>query len=339
MKMSKLFKGLAVSALLCGSAAHATNIQIDPDGTDGKYDFINIDTLDMVANPGTINVAQYFGADGWLNDGDLFTESVTFDISSAKEGINGDIVQAFDTNNNNSELYIVFELTGHIENVRYYNTYDNLTDAFAAYGNDLAAYSAACNGVVCLEPVVDQSDSVTLGDFLSLPNFNNLVYDVVFDTVGSTVQMWFDDDQDGDRSAGATASDSLVGEWLVTNGGASDVQVEPNATTASQLFEVGLDFVDNGDVDDYWKAPNGELISELIDFDLVVAVADASANPTGLGEIGTGTIFGDDGQDGFMFIESLQTNGSITFEVLPEPSSIAILGLGLLGLARIRRQA
>ena len=336
--MSKLFKGLAVSALLCGSAAHATNIQIDPDGTDGKYDFINIDTLDMVANPGTINVAQYFGADGWLNDGDLFTESVTFDISSAKEGINGDIVETFDTTNNNSELYIVFELTGHIENVRYLETFADAAAAFAAFGNDPAAYSAACVINVCEMPVVE-AESVTLGDFSTLPNFNNLVYDVVFDTVGSTVQMWFDDDQDGDRSAGATASDSLVGEWLVTNGGASDVQVEPNATTASQLFEVGLDFVDNGDVDDYWKAPNGELISELIDFDLVVAVADASANPTGLGEIGTGAFFGDDGQDGFMFIESLQTNGSITFEVLPEPSSIAILGLGLLGLARIRRQA
>ncbi|MCH2056445.1 MAG: PEP-CTERM sorting domain-containing protein [Thalassotalea sp.] len=336
--MSKLFKGLAVIALLYGSAAHATNIQIDPDGTDGKYDFINIDTLDMVANPGTINVAQYFGADGWLNDGDLFTESVTFDISSAKEGVIGDVVETFDTNNNNSELYIVFELTGHIENVRYLEIFADATAAFTSFGNDPAAYSAACVANLCEMPVVE-AESVTLNDFNTLPNFNNLVYDVVFDTVGSTVQMWFDDDQDGDRSAGATASDSLVGEWLVTNGGASDVQVEPNATTASQLFEVGLDFVNNGDVDDYWKAPNGELISELIDFDLVVAVADASANPIGLGEIGTGEIFGDHGQDGFMFIESLQTNGSITFEVLPEPSSIAILGLGLLGLARIRRQA
>ncbi len=82
-------------------------------------------------------------------------------------------------------------------------------------------------------------------------------------------------------------------------------------------------------IDSVWRRENGDLI-DIENFDLIAA---GSAGPNGTSD---GVFV--DGNGPYVDI-NVKDNGATFTARIPEPSSIAMLGLALLGLARIRRKA
>ena len=160
-----------------------------------------------------------------------------------------------------------------------------------------------------------QGTGITTVDFTALPNAELYV-------------MW---DQDGDNNTGSNGretkvslanftlnsgnclvdSDIVNGEVVVNAAGANDCNLEMEGTFAAGNF-----FFEGADLSTIMSPISVSYEATVQNFD--------------------GLNFSYDGEDQQTFKVTHDANMSIH---IPEPSSIAILGLGLLGLARIRRKA
>jgi len=162
---------------------------------------------------------------------------------------------------------------------------------------------------------VSDSSAASRGAFLSS------TFDVIFDWApAAAILTWFDGD----------GSSKAVGVWDVLSGGAGGVDV---GSTATQNFELNLAF-NAATPDGYWSDSYDMPISNFIAINQAFGVADADANLQGIAPDPLG---GTGGVNGTINIAASQNPTAIRFQV-PEPTSIALLGLGLLGFAGVRRR-
>ncbi|MBL0711133.1 MAG: PEP-CTERM sorting domain-containing protein [Colwellia sp.] len=152
------------------------------------------------------------------------------------------------------------------------------------------------------------TDSATWGAL------SDATFDIIFDFADSAVELiWNNTDVN---------SSTIVGAWDVLGGGAD--QIAPN--TGGQDFLLALAF-DDATSDDHFFSSDGALISESIAMNQAFGTGTALAHPIGITSA-TGNALN---------ISSTAGNAAMRFSV-PEPTSIAILGLGLLGFAGARRR-
>lgn len=284
--MNKLI--LATAAFVLGTSAltaSAQTFEFDPD-QNGIFIDTNVLTTSMFPNT-PIPVTQSFGADGLLNNGDVFSESFQYNNSNST----GTPSALFPLNG----LTFDMSLTGKIANVAYGA---GVPDALDAGGT-----------------AVQQA---TFADNLSQTSF-----ETIFNT---SIQ---------DPTAGLTISwmGGVIGEFDLVKQ-INTVGISLDGTTVNQAFIFDFQF------DQTWAAGNMATINavwrqdggSLIDATSFTIQGQGSAGPNG-STSGAGV-----DANGFYVIIDVQDNGSTFKSKIPEPSSIAILGLGLLGLAGARRK-
>ena len=274
-------KKLITALLLAGASmsASADTFQFDPEQ---DTTFIDVDIINSQLLPNfPVDVRQYFGADGLLNDGDAFTEQFTFNFSNATPTLD---IWAID------ELNFNFDLAGTISNVVYGAGVPDLADLpgnLATFQANLAATSFDLNFTNTMEALSIDYNGTVIG-----------VFDLVATTTTDTIAL------DG--------SNTNVG--FVFNLQFNEAWALGNAATLNSV----------------WRDGDGDLI-DIANFDLFAA---GSAGPNGTSD---GLFFD---QNNVPYIDiNVKDNGAAFTARIPEPSTVAMLGLALLGFAGSRRKA
>jgi hypothetical protein len=316
-----------LAAAVISSSAVAENLELDQDG---NGTFITVNALGLAASPDTYTLTQFLGADGIFNDGDTFTESAQFNVGSY---ING---SGLDTPLLNKDLYDMAagsELAMH------------LTADLSGFVSNVAAPSAAI--LAAAITAADLADDNIVNGSLSPLDIANLQFALTSFTINfdSGIVKLFLDDNNGDfNTFNTTTFGPQISQWnnLVGKG---DAAAAVNGTRPSTDFGFDMDF-DSAwfqgagmGMGDRWRHEDDTPVISGPDWSATsVAFINSSAQPqrvTGFipdgGDVGTAV-------DGFI-VEVKDNRGIVTFAEIPEPSSIAILGLGLLGLAGARRRA
>jgi hypothetical protein len=154
-------------------------------------------------------------------------------------------------------------------------------------------------------------------NFAGTANFNGLFIDVQFDTSMDT-GLYIDTNVDGNFDLGFATQ---VAEFDINPGGFCAVFVAANSGVCD--IELNVNFFD-----DYFFNTNGEDLFETAGVktsELIVTVQDIDGFEVNLDNPGDTQVF------------TITHDGNMSFDV-PEPTSIAILGLGLLGFAGARRR-
>jgi len=291
------------------ASVFAFNVQADVITFDPAADgstTMQIDSVSMQINGGTTyEVQQYFhgGADDTkLDEGDLFTESFVYNFTQAS--LDGTATGTWIPALTADQLTFEFSLAGHIADVTY-----------------------------------GAGGAPTIGD----PDFASDFADVAFKTVFSS-----------SASAPGTGmtvkyNGSVIGEFDILAGISTD-PVELDGSTVG--FAITFDFNDvwrnansngvNGLFERVWAHEDGTAFTLAEDFNF--ALAQGSAGPTGNSFDNTGA-FGPLHTDGgtiagktYFSVEVDDNGADLAFNV-PEPTTLAILGLGLLGFAGTRRRS
>lgn len=162
----------------------------------------------------------------------------------------------------------------------------------------------------------------SLGGVAEVTSFNAITGEVDFDfsfTSGS-LDLFYDEIVNGIPDAAANQQQVLAAS--LTSGGGDAVQTVGSATQDAGSFVA--DFFVNDLMDGFWL---DELGSPFLD-GWTLAFTDGNINQTTVTSYIPGTA-----------LEiSARSDGSISFGQVPEPSSIALLGIGLLGLGSIARK-
>ena len=333
--MNKKLIALATASLLSTSAL-ADNIMLDHDN-DG--DFLEVSKLNLVSSPAEYILTQYLGADGIFNNGDAFSESVTFSITDFAQWDSSLFTDMLDADAAAllgapyvAEMQLTANLSGYVSNV----VPDN-----AQIAADLADYIASLEDDADGDNGLDEWNALTQAERdLIQANiaFNNTSFSINFDF--GEVKL-YTDTANGDLG---TNQWMQIGQWTNVSG-FGDSPANTNGKPSTD-FGFAMDFDEawfnaNPAMAALWLDENGDPILDGVAPNFVagaLSTVNSSARPQRITGFGFDPQQGDQGE-AFMNVLIRDDGGSMEFSAIPEPSSIAILGLGLLGLAGVRRRA
>ena len=298
-----ILKSVLVGALAyTGTAAADAVITFDPAADGTTTTLLDNFSVDLINDE--YEVQQYFhgGAnDLVLDEGDVFTETFTYNVNFST--LDGADLQFW------SLLEFEFNLSGHIEDVTY-----------------------GLGGAPDLSVLGDANPSNDLEFF---DNFSDTSFRTVFDPTENGLIIRYDGD--------------VIAQMDVLQGISQDpISLGGDTLNSGFIFQFDFneDWVTSNTAlfESVWQDAQGNPFNDDNPFSF--AIATGNAGPTGdafATQNGSPLFVQDDGgvNDGrtYFSVGVKDGGGDIVFADIPEPSSIAILGLGLLGLARIRRQA
>lgn len=328
--MKNTMKTLLALTTACAlsTSALAENIKLDHDG-DG--DFLEISKLNLDANPQEYILRQFLGGDGVFNNNDIFTETAAFSIPNYADWSSGlqnltDADVAAVIPGQDVAMSLVAELSGVVKNVVV----------------DVAAEAAAL-AALHLTPAYIAASAAEKALMDANVSFNNTSFSISF-TAG-TVGLYLDDTNADFGNFAAPGTGTQIGQWTSVDG-SGDSPANTNGKPSTDFgFEMDFDnawFNANPAMAALWQTEDGSSVFNGVAPALIsgaISTINSSARPQSIVALGGGINPISLAGEGFFDINILDDGGSMEFSSIPEPSSIAILGLGLLGLAGARRRA
>lgn len=297
-----MMKKLILTILLLSFGAFSVNaapIWFDADGSGGDYTPVRITELSGEATSSYFTAVN-FGGDSTLGNGDTFTEDFILGIGSG----------FFDDNDP--------------------ATNDKVSD----YPDEAGSFNPSLWATISLTGTVfnynDGGTPTTVSDVNT--TILDDTFELDFDPGTAGVSVYYNADY-------ANNADFNLGVFDVIDGG-SDLFQNVNGTLTS---DVGISLIENTLAANVFYVDNGGVmgadISTLPYEDVLLALADSSVNLTGFfAESFKDMTTGDEVFTGTVNILVEDNGTDIEFQPVPEPSTIILLGSGLLGLAYVGRK-